>query len=71
MPTAPTEGTVLIVEDHALFAETLAITLRLEGYDVRRPTLTRDLDVLASRSGCGPASHWSTWTSASTGTARA
>ena len=47
MPTAPGDGTVLVVEDHALFAETLAITLRLEGYDVRRPTLTRELDLLA------------------------
>ena len=38
--------TVLVVEDHALFAESLAIALRLEGYDVRRPNLTRDLDLL-------------------------
>jgi DNA-binding NarL/FixJ family response regulator len=38
--------TVLVVEDHALFGESLAITLRLEGYDVRRPDLTRDLDLL-------------------------
>jgi DNA-binding NarL/FixJ family response regulator len=47
MPAAPLDETVLVVEDHALFAETLAITLRLEGYDVRRPTLRRDLDLLA------------------------
>ena len=26
MPTGPRDGTVLVVEDHALFAETLAIT---------------------------------------------
>ena len=38
--------TVLVVEDHALFAESLAITLRLEGYDVCRADLTRDLDLL-------------------------
>jgi DNA-binding NarL/FixJ family response regulator len=45
--TTPCEGPVLVVEDHALFGETLALALRLEGYDVRRPTLSRDLDLLA------------------------
>jgi two-component system, NarL family, nitrate/nitrite response regulator NarL len=47
MPTGPDDDAVLVIEDHALFAETLAIALRLEGYDVRRPTLRRDLDLLA------------------------
>ncbi len=47
MPTGSPEGAVLVVEDHGLFAETLAIALRLEGYDVRRPELRKDLDLLA------------------------
>jgi DNA-binding NarL/FixJ family response regulator len=38
---------VLIVDDHALFAETLAIALRLEGYDVRRPVLHNGVDLVA------------------------
>ena len=46
MPTGPRDGPVLVIEDHALFAESVAITLRLEGYDVRRPTLHRDLDLV-------------------------
>ena len=47
MPTGPRDGTVLVVDDHGLFAETLAIALRLEGYDVRRPALRGDLDLVA------------------------
>jgi two-component system nitrate/nitrite response regulator NarL len=46
MPIGPRDGAVVIVEDHALFAESLAIALRLEGYDVRRPSLRRDLDLI-------------------------
>ena len=46
MPTGPREGPVLVVEDHALFAESLAIALTLEGYDVRRPALNRGLDLI-------------------------
>jgi two-component system, NarL family, nitrate/nitrite response regulator NarL len=42
-PTRP-NSRVLIVEDHALFAESLELALNLEGYDARRlplPTQTR------------------------------
>jgi DNA-binding NarL/FixJ family response regulator len=44
--TGPREDSVLVVDDHALFAESLAVALRLEGYDVRRPVLRRDVDLL-------------------------
>ncbi len=43
MPTGPRDGPVLVVDDHALFSESVAIALTLEGYDVRRPALHRDL----------------------------
>lgn len=33
---------ILIIEDHVLFAESLELTLSLEGYDVRRLTLPTD-----------------------------
>lgn len=33
---------VLIVEDHTLFAESLELALSMEGYDVRRPPVTRN-----------------------------
>ena len=46
MPTDLRDDPVLVVEDHALFAESLAIAMRLEGYDVRRPSLRRDLDLI-------------------------
>ena len=54
MPTGPRDGPVLVVEDHALFAESVAIALRLEGYDVRRPTLHRDLDLVGLAAGIRP-----------------
>jgi DNA-binding NarL/FixJ family response regulator len=44
---SPREGSVLVVEDHELLGESLAIALRLEGYDVHRPTLARDTDLVA------------------------
>lgn len=47
MPAAARDGVVLLVEDHALFAESVAIALRLERYDVRRPSLHRGLDLVA------------------------
>ena len=46
MPTVPRDGPVLVIEDHVLFAESMAIALRMEGYDVRRPSLHRDLDLI-------------------------
>ena len=46
MPTGPHDGPLLVVDDHALFSESVAIALTLEGYDVRRPSLHRDLDLV-------------------------
>lgn len=46
MLNGPREDCVLVVDDHALFAESLAVALRLQGYDVRRAALGRDLDLL-------------------------
>ena len=46
MPTDTRDGPVLVVDDHVLFAESMAIALTLEGYDVRRPSLHRDLDLV-------------------------
>ena len=54
MPTGPRDGPVLVVEDHALFAESVAIALRLEGYDVVRPSLRRDLDLVGLAAGIQP-----------------
>jgi two-component system, NarL family, nitrate/nitrite response regulator NarL len=46
--TTPTaSGPVLIVDDHELFAEALALALRLEGYDVHRPVLRHGVDLVA------------------------
>jgi two-component system nitrate/nitrite response regulator NarL len=55
VPTGPRDGSVMVVEDHALFAESVAIALRLEGYDVRRPALHRDLDIVGLAAGIRPA----------------
>jgi two-component system, NarL family, nitrate/nitrite response regulator NarL len=52
--TGQPDGPVLLVEDHALFAESLAIALRLEGFDVRRPHLSRELDLVAFASQIRP-----------------
>ncbi len=47
--TAEPRGTrITIIDDHALFAESLAISLRSEGYTVRRVDLTANHSSLAS-----------------------
>ena len=48
MVVPPREARVLVVEDHALFGETLAIALRIEGYEVHRLLLTDGGDLVAA-----------------------
>jgi two-component system, NarL family, nitrate/nitrite response regulator NarL len=47
-PTARKKTRVLIIEDHELFAESMELALSLEGYDVRRLTISED-DVSPAR----------------------
>jgi two-component system, NarL family, nitrate/nitrite response regulator NarL len=47
-PTARKRTRVLIIEDHELFAESMELALSLEGYDVRRLTVSDD-DVSSAR----------------------
>ena len=72
-PLARSAVRVVLIEDHALFAESLELALSLEGYDVRRAPMPRSASRPLQRSprsfGCDLGSCSSTSTSGRAGTA--
>jgi DNA-binding NarL/FixJ family response regulator len=48
MNTSPVETRIVVVEDHALLAQSLALALQMEGYEVRCPDLTTTGDLTAA-----------------------